>query len=209
MFRRTLFRWLSTGLLCLAAGGMLPALAAEQVTVFAAASATNALQDLAALYEKEKGIKVVGSFAASSALAKQIENGAPADIFISADLKWMDYLESKGKIVDSTRGNLLGNLLVPRHGPHWRDAAQGCPRVAPAEVLETPPVDLVDRGGQVQVLPLAERSVDEGAADGGLAEGVHESVFRGSSREGEKVRVGCRARMRDYLASAKRTPTTS
>lgn len=112
MFRRTLFRWLSTGLLCLAAGGMLPALAAEQVTVFAAASATNALQDLAALYEKEKGVKVVGSFAASSALAKQIENGAPADIFISADLKWMDYLESKGKIVDSTRGNLLGNQMV-------------------------------------------------------------------------------------------------
>src|SRR5690606_41352641 len=53
--------------------------------------------------------------------------------------------------------------------------------VAPAEVVEALPVDLVDRGGQLQVLSLAERSVDEGAADRGLAEGVHEGVFRRSS----------------------------
>lgn len=112
MFRRTLFRWLGAGLLCATAGWVFPAWTAEQVTVFAAASATNAVQDVATLYEKEKGIKVVGSFAASSALAKQIENGAPADIFISADLKWMDYLESKGKIVEASRGNLLGNQMV-------------------------------------------------------------------------------------------------
>ncbi|MFO1424047.1 MAG: molybdate ABC transporter substrate-binding protein [Candidatus Competibacteraceae bacterium] len=80
--------------------------------MFAAASTTNAIQDLAALYEKEKGVKVVTSFAAASALAKQIEQGAPADVFVSADLKWMDYLDDKDKIVKASRRNLLGNRLV-------------------------------------------------------------------------------------------------
>lgn len=112
MFRGTLFRWLGAGLLWLATGLALPTWAAEQITVFAAASATNAIQDLAALYEKEKGVKVVTSFAAASALAKQIEQGAPADVFVSADLKWMDYLDDKGKIVKASRRNLFGNRLV-------------------------------------------------------------------------------------------------
>ncbi len=112
MSRRTLFRWLRVGLLWLAAGLIPPAWAAEQIAVFAAASTTNAIQDLAALYEKEQGAKVLASFAAASALAKQIEQGAPADIFISADLKWMDYLDGKGKIVKNSRRNLFGNRLV-------------------------------------------------------------------------------------------------
>jgi molybdate transport system substrate-binding protein len=68
-----------------------PVFADEKLTVFAAASLTNVLTEIDAKYEKETGVKVVHSFAASSALAKQIENGAPADIFISADLKWMNY----------------------------------------------------------------------------------------------------------------------
>lgn len=114
MFRGTWFRWLGIGLLWLTTGfGLaLPIQAAEQITVFAAASATNAVQDLATLYEKEKGVKVVTSFAAASALAKQIEQGAPADVFVSADLKWMDYLDDKGKIVKTSRRNLFGNRLV-------------------------------------------------------------------------------------------------
>jgi len=112
MFRGTLFRWLGAGLLWLATGLALPTWAAEQITVFATASATNAIQDLAVLYEKEKGVKVVTSFAAASALAKQIEQGAPADVFVSADLKWMDYLDDKGKIVKASRRNLFGNRLV-------------------------------------------------------------------------------------------------
>lgn len=112
MFRGTFLRWLAIGLLWLATGLVLPTWAVDQVTVFAAASATNAIQDLAALYEKEQGVKVVASFAASSALAKQIEQGAPADVFISADLKWMAYLDDKDKIVKTSRRNLLGNRLV-------------------------------------------------------------------------------------------------
>lgn len=87
---------------------------AEEVTVYAAASLTNAITDIARQYEakhKDKE-KMTISFAASSALAKQIEQGAPADIFVSADLKWMDYLISKGKIDQRSRRNVLGNTLV-------------------------------------------------------------------------------------------------
>lgn len=89
-----------------------PVWAADSITVFAAASTTNAIQDIAALYQKEKGVMITPSFAAASALAKQIEQGAPADVFISADLKWMDYLDGKDKIVKASRRNLLGNQLV-------------------------------------------------------------------------------------------------
>lgn len=89
-----------------------PAWAADSITVFAAASVTNAIQDIAALYQKEKGVEVKTSFAAASALAKQIEQGAPADVFMSADLRWMDYLEGKGKIVSDSRRTLLGNQLA-------------------------------------------------------------------------------------------------
>ena len=84
----------------------------EKLIVFAAASLTNALTEIDTQYEKNTGIKIVHSFAASSALAKQIESGAPADIFISADLKWMNYLEDKSFINKASRKNLLGNDLV-------------------------------------------------------------------------------------------------
>ncbi len=90
----------------------LPTWAAGDVNVYAAASTTNAINDIGALYEKEKSVKITTSFAASSVLAKQIEEGAPAGIFISADLKWMDYLQEKGKLVAGTRRHLLGNQLV-------------------------------------------------------------------------------------------------
>jgi len=87
---------------------------AEQgtVTIYAAASTTNALKEIGALYEKERGVKVISSFAAASALAKQIEQGAPADLFVSADLRWMDYLDKLGKVVEGKRRNLLNNTLV-------------------------------------------------------------------------------------------------
>ena len=80
--------------------------------VFGAASLTNALQDLGDAYAKDSSVAVRFSFAASSALAKQIENGAPADLFISADLEWMDYLESRKLIQSASRHDLLGNKLV-------------------------------------------------------------------------------------------------
>lgn len=82
------------------------------ITIFAAASLRNALDDAAKAFEKSTGDKVVISYAGSSALAKQIEQGAPADIFISADLDWMDYVAKAKLIKNDTRFNLLGNRLV-------------------------------------------------------------------------------------------------
>jgi molybdate transport system substrate-binding protein len=84
----------------------------KTITVFAAASMTNALDDVDAAFTKQTGIKVVTSYDASSALIKQIEGGTPADAFVSADLKWMDYGVDKKVINESTRINLLGNVLV-------------------------------------------------------------------------------------------------
>ena len=94
----------------LALGGQ--AFAADSVTVFAAASLKDALDDIAKTYERDRGVKIVVSYAASSALAKQIEQGAPADLFISADLDWMDYLEARKQIKAESRKNLLRNRLV-------------------------------------------------------------------------------------------------
>ncbi|PBJ98477.1 molybdate ABC transporter substrate-binding protein [Pantoea allii] len=88
------------------------ALAAEKVTVFAAASLTNALEEIAAQYKKAHGTEVVSSFASSSVLARQIEQGAPADLFISADQQWMDDAVAKKSMIDTTRYTLLGNDLV-------------------------------------------------------------------------------------------------
>ena len=93
------------------------ALAAEKVTVFAAASLTNALEEIAAQYKKAHGTEVVSSFASSSVLARQIEQGAPADLFISADQQWMDDAVAKKSMIDTSRYTLLGNdlvLIVPR-----------------------------------------------------------------------------------------------
>jgi molybdate transport system substrate-binding protein len=97
---------------CLVLGIATPAAAQNTLTVFAAASLKNALDDIDTEFSKASGIKVAASYAASSALAKQIEQGAPADVFASADLDWMDYLQQKKLIKDSTRINLLGNRLV-------------------------------------------------------------------------------------------------
>lgn len=84
----------------------------QDVIVFAAASLTNALDEAARLFERQGGAHAKISYAASSLLAKQIESGAPADIFISADLDWMNYLERRHLIQAATRENLLGNRLV-------------------------------------------------------------------------------------------------
>jgi molybdate transport system substrate-binding protein len=89
-----------------------PAHAQDQITIFAAASLRNALDEADAAFTKASGFKVTVSYAASSALAKQIAQGAPADIFISANIKWMDYLDGKKLIAPGTRVNLLGNSLV-------------------------------------------------------------------------------------------------
>jgi molybdate transport system substrate-binding protein len=84
----------------------------KEPLVFAAASMKNALDEVAAQWQRETGKKVVISYAASNTLIKQIEQGAPADIFISADLDWMDYGAQKNLINAKTRSNLLSNRIV-------------------------------------------------------------------------------------------------
>ncbi|GHC81338.1 molybdate ABC transporter substrate-binding protein [Limoniibacter endophyticus] len=99
-------------LIILSATGFTDVRAQEQITVFAAASLKNALDATNKAYSEEENVTINVSYAASSALARQIENGAPADIFISADLAWMNYLQEQGAIDGATRSNLLGNRLV-------------------------------------------------------------------------------------------------
>jgi molybdate transport system substrate-binding protein len=97
----------------LALTAALPAQAQDKtVTVYAAVSMKNALDDIDAAFTKTTGIKVVISLSASSALAKAIDRGMPVDVFASADLDWMDYLDKKKLLKDDSRSNLLGNRLV-------------------------------------------------------------------------------------------------
>jgi molybdate transport system substrate-binding protein len=84
----------------------------EPLLVFAAASLSDVLQEIGATYTRETGQPVKFSFAASSALAHQIESGAQADAFVSADTDWMDYLQSRKLIDPATRVNVVGNRLV-------------------------------------------------------------------------------------------------
>lgn len=106
---------LSLALLCLA-GESSPLPAAEtqepQILVFAAASLNDALQEIVSAYEKTTPVKVKLSFDASSILARQIEAGARADVFYSADAQWMDYLQTRNLIQASTRQNVVANSLV-------------------------------------------------------------------------------------------------
>ncbi len=97
----------------LAATALAPAAAEDKtITVFAAASMKNALDEIDAAYTARTGVKFSVSYAASSVLAKQIEQGAPADVFVSADTDWMDYAIAKKTINEPSRINLLGNSIV-------------------------------------------------------------------------------------------------
>lgn len=96
--------------------------AADEVVVFAAASMKTALDPIAEAFQKDSGDTVTISYAGSNALAKQILEGAPADIFISASTEWMDEVEKGGEVTEGTRTDLLGNTLVLV--AHDRDAQQ-------------------------------------------------------------------------------------
>ena len=160
------------GLLAMVAGfaaAPAPARAADQdVLVFAAASLKNALDDVIAAYGKETGTKVTASYAASSALAKQIEQGAPAQLFISADLDWMDYLDERHLIADGTRKNLLGNSLVLVAG---KDSKLG-------EVDDRP--GLRPRGA------ARRRPARGGRRQGGAGRQVRQGVARAARRLGRR-----------------------
>ncbi len=98
--------------LCLLPWGALGADTSDSITVFAAASLTEVMQELGAEYTKASGTKVEYSFAATSMLARQVESGAHADVFFSADQEWMDYLDQRSLVRKETRRNLLGNRLA-------------------------------------------------------------------------------------------------
>lgn len=105
--------WLLLGLAALGSSS-----AAETIRVFAATSTTEALNEVSTTYEALSGLKVVAAYAASSVLARQIEAGAPADLFLSAHPSWTDHLERKGRLAPGSRVDLLGNdlVLVSRSG---------------------------------------------------------------------------------------------
>ncbi|MUV12646.1 molybdate ABC transporter substrate-binding protein [Noviluteimonas gilva] len=107
-------RWIVRGIagLLIVVACMAPAFAGEPLTVFAAASLKESLDEAARAYEQKTGQPVRVSYAASSALARQIEQGAPADVFLSADVEWMDYLARAKAIDATTRRDLFGNTLV-------------------------------------------------------------------------------------------------
>lgn len=109
MPQRACFRKLCLGLVALASAGHA---LAQGVTVFAAASLGDAMNALAKSYTARAGVGITTSYAASSTLARQIENGAPADIFFPADEEWMDYLEKRSLLEPGTRVPRLGNRLV-------------------------------------------------------------------------------------------------
>jgi len=104
--------WLLCGLFVLHGPAARGAAQAASVTVFGAASLTNALQEVGDGFTRLTSIPIQFSFAASSALARQIESGAPADVFVSADEDWMEYLQTRNLIKPATRRDLLGNRLV-------------------------------------------------------------------------------------------------
>jgi molybdate transport system substrate-binding protein len=134
----TLKAWVCLLALTLSGGGLQAAEKTEPLTVFAAASLKESLDEAAAAYQKSSGQTVRVSYAASSALARQIEQGAPADVFLSADLEWMDYLQQRKLVDPATRRNLLGNTLVL--------VAPATGNITPVELK--PGVDLFPRLGE-------------------------------------------------------------
>jgi molybdate transport system substrate-binding protein len=146
----------------------------QSVTIFAAASLKTALDDIAAEWQKETGNSARISYAASGPLAKQIEAGAPADIFISADVRWMDYVAERKLIKPESRRNLLGNALV---------------LVAPSD-SKTQPMEI---DAQTDLLGLLGK-------DGRLAMGQPKSVPAGAYAEQALISLGLWDRVKDRIA---------
>ena len=152
----------------------LPGDAVQPIRVFAAASLVDALQEVGNAYTGATGTKVEFSFAASSTLARQVENGARADVFCSADQQWMDYLQQRGLIQPTTRHDLAGNRLA---------------LVAPA-----------DSGVQLQIQPGF--SLRAALKDGRLATGDPQSVPVGRYAHAALTSLGVWLEVEDRLALA-------
>lgn len=181
-------------------------LASGQVTVFAAASLLESLQDIATAFEKAGNPKVVFNFAGSSTLARQIEAGAPADIFFSADEAQMDRLQKQGLLVDGSRRDRLSNTLVivvaAEHGaavhrpedllkPGIRRVALGDPRAVPAGVYAQ--AYLASRGlwsgVAAKVVPTENvRGALAAVASGDAEAGI---VYRTDALISKRVAIAC------------------
>ena len=149
--------------------------AGESATVFAAASLKNALDEAAKAFTAQTGIAIRPSYAASSALARQIESGAPAELFASADLEWMDYLAKKNLVRADTRVNLLNNRLVV---------------IAPKDAKEA------------NLALTAEAFAEALGADGRLATGEVASVPVGKYAKAAFEKLGLWATIQPRLAQA-------
>jgi molybdate transport system substrate-binding protein len=168
---------------CLALATPIPARAeAQSVTVFAAASLKTALDEIAAQWRKDTGKTARISYAASGPLAKQIEAGAPADIFISADVAWMDYAAERKLIKPETRRNLLGNALVL--------VAPGDSKAQPLEINAG--TDLLSLLGK----------------DGRLAMGQPKSVPAGAYAEQALTSLGLWDKVKDRIAQTESVRAT-
>lgn len=164
----------SFALAALAALAFAPLAHAADVTVFAAASLTDALNRIGTAWQQKTGHTAAISFAASSVLARQIENSQGADMFISADTEWMDYLDKRGLILSGTRDNLLGGHLV---------------LIAPA-----------DSKASLTIAPHFDLA---GALHGGrLAVADPESVPAGKYAKAALIRLGVWSTVADRLAPA-------
>jgi len=180
--------------LCLALVAGLVPLPAKELQVFAAASLTDALKDIAPGYETSGGAKLRFNFAGSNALARQIQEGAPADVFLSADEAQMDALEKAGLLLDANRRVLLSNTLVvvvekgrtlalgaagALRGPAVKRLALADPRGVPAgiyarEYLEKAGMwdDVKDRVIPTENVRAALAAVESGDADAGIVYGT-------------------------------------
>jgi molybdate transport system substrate-binding protein len=201
-FRRTLWR-LSVGAALL---GAVPGARGVEVTVFAAASLTDALRDIGRLYEKQTSDKILFNFAASSVLARQIQEGAPADIFFSADEAKMDALDRQDLILKETRKNRLSNSLVivtctdspvdirvaaDLAGPRVKRVALADPKAVPAGIYSK---TSLERQGlwklvEPKVVPTdnvraALAAVESGNVDAGM-------VFKSDALISKRVKVAC------------------
>ena len=190
---------------------------AATLTVFAAASLTDGLKEIGRNYQRQSGDKIQFNFAGSSLLARQIEEGAPADLFFSADDVWMDALERKGLIVKNTRKNRLSNSLVivvpvgtsvsiisPKDlaGPRIAHLALADPKAVPAGLYAKEYLQKLRLWDQIapKVVPMSNVRAALAAVESGDAEaGI---VYKTDAAISKKVRVA-------YEVPARESPKIS
>ena len=208
---KTHFTWWAMGLV----GCATPTLGAATVNVFAAASLTDSLKEIAAAYEKQTGDKIVFNFGASSFLARQIEEGAPAEVFFSADEARMDGLEKKGLVVKETRKSRLSNSLVivvtadstaaiksarDLAEPRVKRIALADPKTVPAGIYAKEYLEKAKLWTRVEskIVPTdnvraALAAVESGNVEAGL-------VYKTDAAISKKVKIACEVPARDSPA---------